>query len=674
MPRVGGRRKKTRTHVEPAPGAPLEKVPRSFVLRRGKVDSTVGELVQDMRRLMMPHTADRLRERKVNTLKDFVHIAGPLGVTHMMVFAQSAAHVSLRIARMPRGPTLNFRVDTYTLARQVKAAQKRPVDLSRAFLHPPLVVLHNFSAATAGAGGGDASVGSGAGGSAGVSLGDALNLVQTTFRNMFPSINPATMKLADCRRVVLVHYHRERRQVEVRHYVVRAVPVGVSKGVRKASSNRVPDLSRLEDVSQFVLSGGRTGAPGSASESEVEDEASRVVLPQDFAGRGNVRSQASAIKLAEVGPRLTLSLLKVEQDVCGGEVLYHSIVSKTPSQVAALRKAAAAKEQERAQRRGQQEANVARKKADADAKKAAKKERKRVRLEEQQAAAEAEAAESAGRPAPARAAHADDDEDEEEHEGSVSGGDDDEADADAEVSDGDDLTDSSDSEEEPAAARSGRTAGGAGLAKTRPASSRGGRASASDVDMAGDSEESEEEADDEPLRDEDELSDGEDDEVANGSAEPGAARQPGRADAPAVDDSDSDSGSSSGSDADDAAPKAGAAIGSLQAGGNAAGGASRVTGSKRKRGEFGKAGARLATFATMDPKTAAKTAAPKVAPAGKAGKAAMKTAPSNAAASAAAAGVAGAVAATAATAGREGRQSASGSGAVAANQPRKGRK
>ena len=39
--------------------------------------------------MMMPLTAAKLKERRKNTLKDFVSVAGPLGVTHMMCFAST---------------------------------------------------------------------------------------------------------------------------------------------------------------------------------------------------------------------------------------------------------------------------------------------------------------------------------------------------------------------------------------------------------------------------------------------------------------------------------------------------------------------------------------------------------------------------------------------------------
>ena len=79
-------------------------------------------------------------------------------MTHVCIFSQQphSGNINLRIGRMPRGPTLTFRVETHTLSRQVKAAQRRPADVSVAFEHPPVVVLHNFSGAAGGAAGGGA--------------------------------------------------------------------------------------------------------------------------------------------------------------------------------------------------------------------------------------------------------------------------------------------------------------------------------------------------------------------------------------------------------------------------------------------------------------------------------------------------------------------------------------
>ena len=45
------------------------------------------ELLGDLRNLMYPYTASKLKESKKNTLKDFVSVAGIFGVTHMIVFS-----------------------------------------------------------------------------------------------------------------------------------------------------------------------------------------------------------------------------------------------------------------------------------------------------------------------------------------------------------------------------------------------------------------------------------------------------------------------------------------------------------------------------------------------------------------------------------------------------------
>lgn len=336
-----------------------------------------------------------------NSLKDFISVASPLGVTHLVMLSQTEKGPILRVARIPRGPTLTFRVTAYSLAAAVRASQRRPVDIAAAFEHPPLVVLHNFTTTVAGGG---ATVAAPPAAGTGVSLADALRMCMVTFQNMFPPINPATVKLSDCRRVVLFHYHKGTGEIELRHYVIRALPVGITRAVKKMAQSRTPDLGGLRDVSEFVLSGGHAGA-GAASDSEFEDDIGHVVLPQDYAGVGNTRASQSAVRLSEIGPRMTLKLLKIEQDVCKGEVLYHGYVRRSAADAAKLRAAAKSREQLKAQRRAEQEANVARKLAEKTAKTEAKAAR---RAEKQQVAVAAAAAGTLGD----ETAKGDDDDDE----------------------------------------------------------------------------------------------------------------------------------------------------------------------------------------------------------------------------------------------------------------------
>ena len=135
MPRRGRRRKKTRTHVKPVdesltPGS--RPTPRTIVVKRGRVGNSVEALVSDLRTVLQPNTATKLRERKRGTLKDYVSVAGPLGVTHLLLLSRTEQSVNLRIGRVPRGPTLTFKVEKYSLGNDVRSSQRRPVDYAAA--------------------------------------------------------------------------------------------------------------------------------------------------------------------------------------------------------------------------------------------------------------------------------------------------------------------------------------------------------------------------------------------------------------------------------------------------------------------------------------------------------------------------------------------------------------
>lgn len=95
--------------------------------------------------VMMPNTAEKLKAQRKNQLKDFVSVAPFLGVSHMLVFSQKHNALTMRVARVPRGPTLTFNVLGYSLMRDIAARQKRPHSPGTEFQHGPLVVLNSFS-------------------------------------------------------------------------------------------------------------------------------------------------------------------------------------------------------------------------------------------------------------------------------------------------------------------------------------------------------------------------------------------------------------------------------------------------------------------------------------------------------------------------------------------------
>ncbi|KAJ3263581.1 hypothetical protein HDU77_010403 [Chytriomyces hyalinus] len=356
---MGSRRKKRRTHVAPSAEA-IAAVPKSFVIRAGGSQAhsaSLSHLVRDVRRVMEPNTASNIKERKGNKLKDFVHVAGMLGVSHLVMFStsesNSGAKLGLRMGRMPRGPTMYFNVKEYVLTKDVQGAQMRPKSPGSDFKTSPLVVLNNFNDPA-----------------------KHVKLMATMFQNMFPPINVQTMKLNDARRIVLFNLDSEKGVIEMRHYSIGVKPIGLSKSVKNLVQTNIPDLNKFEDVSDYVL------RSAFASESDVEDgPESTVTLAQKYVGRGNNSQTAAqrAVKLVELGPRLQLKLVKITEGLCSGEVLHHSYVQKSAEQIAEQKQKLALKEKEREKRRAEQDANVAKKKGLKEGDTSAAK--KRVRIE-----------------------------------------------------------------------------------------------------------------------------------------------------------------------------------------------------------------------------------------------------------------------------------------------------
>jgi len=302
-------------------------------------------------------------------------VAGMLHVSHFLMLTERRSNVNLRVARVPRGPTLSFRVHNFARARDIVAAQKRPADVAQAYRFPPLVVLNGFS--SGGALGGEKAL------KVSKSAADnALQTMQITLQGMFPTINVRNVQLKQCRRVVLFHRDKGTGLVQMRHYLVRAAPVGASRGVRKLNRAKVPNLGALDDVADYVLSGGRAGVVdgGLTSDSEFEDESARVTLPQAFSGKGNKAAARSAVKLTELGPRMTLELLKIEAGLGEGEVLYHARMHKSAEETLATAQRHAVSATVKAARQAAQADNVAAKQAAKDAKSAAKKARRAERI------------------------------------------------------------------------------------------------------------------------------------------------------------------------------------------------------------------------------------------------------------------------------------------------------
>jgi ribosome biogenesis protein SSF1/2 len=94
--------KKKRTHREPAADPSVKGPPKSFVWAQGSNRSLVREICADVRTMMRPHTAVNLKVSNHNVMKDFIHVAGPLGVTHFVIVTASDKASYLKLCKSPR--------------------------------------------------------------------------------------------------------------------------------------------------------------------------------------------------------------------------------------------------------------------------------------------------------------------------------------------------------------------------------------------------------------------------------------------------------------------------------------------------------------------------------------------------------------------------------------------
>lgn len=85
--------------------------------------------------------ASQLQEKKRNNLKDFLNVAGPMGVTHFLILSKTNASPYLRVARTPQGPTLTFKIQDYSLAVDIAKSQLHPRCPPDLFKNAPLVRL-----------------------------------------------------------------------------------------------------------------------------------------------------------------------------------------------------------------------------------------------------------------------------------------------------------------------------------------------------------------------------------------------------------------------------------------------------------------------------------------------------------------------------------------------------
>lgn len=300
----------------------------------------------------------------------------------------------MRLGLTPRGPTLHFKVENYSLCRDVVKMSKHGSSGQKDHMNPPLLVMNNFSTVTS-----EGSVN-------GITK-HLESLTTTVFQSLFPPISPQTTPLSSIRRIMLLN--REVSPdgendgsyiINLRHYAITTKQTGIPRRIRRLNpseqksrdkrSKAIPNLGKLDDVADYLLDPSAAGYT-SASETEIDTDAEVEVTESTTKQVLNKREmqkmksgekiskkpsrapgvEKRAVKLVELGPRLRLRMMKVEEGLCDGRVMWHDFMSKSKAEVQKMDHTWEKKRKEKEERKRIQKQNVERKKQEkAQAKKA----------------------------------------------------------------------------------------------------------------------------------------------------------------------------------------------------------------------------------------------------------------------------------------------------------------
>lgn len=281
----------------------MKRAPHSFVINKGLVGRNVNKLIQELRLILEPNTASQLKVKKANSIKDFVSVASIFHVTHLICFTKTRKNIFMRFCRLPHGPTLFFRIKNYTLGKDVRASLRRPLMNQKLFQRSPLLVMNSFAADDK----------------------PHLKLTTSMFKTMFPSIDITSVKLRTVKRCVMLNYNADTGLIDLRHYAIKIKPVGLSKPIKKlVSSKKIPNLSKLKSFDEIMeVDHGFT----SESEGELDEveEQRHVTVSEPMKSAGNVLFEKSAVRCVEIGPRLTLELVRITEGLCKGKIMYSKL-------------------------------------------------------------------------------------------------------------------------------------------------------------------------------------------------------------------------------------------------------------------------------------------------------------------------------------------------------------
>ena len=294
-----------------------------------------------MRLVMYPYTLINLKESKKNNIKDFLSLVDIYGLSHMMMFTNTEKNSYLHLAKMPKGPTVTFAIKKYSLASDIfNNVEKDKIPLIKNYGNIPLLIMSGFN-----------------NNNIPEEYVDPIKIISMLFQSFFPPVNLGEVQIKKFKRVVLINLkldsENEKPEIEFRHYDIELQKYSVKKTISNLINNlgKTKDLSNFNNISDYILK-----HSGYSSCSDNEEEAKCEIIDEK-----NNKNEKTTIKLKEIGPRMNLSIFKIQEGFFKGNVVYHSLIKKTRKEIYEILQEKKKKEKDKKERQKIQDENVIKK-------------------------------------------------------------------------------------------------------------------------------------------------------------------------------------------------------------------------------------------------------------------------------------------------------------------------
>merc|ERR1719259_43602 len=245
------RKKSRKRYQAPVEGAPTQQAqqpaaagPRVLVVQRGALGAA-SRLLGDIRGLLAPHVARHKVLRKTRP-SDLVEASRGLSLSHCILLSRTEAGLYLKVAAMPRGPTVTYRVEGYSSCSDIARSQPRPASASPASLRAPAtLMLHGLAPASGPR---------------------EAQLVAASTLQLFAKFSPADCRSRDIKRCCLLQRAAD-DTLQLRHYALRLAKASSNRLIRKLANGKVPSLAKLETFDEALEK------VGLLSDTEGEDDA-----------------------------------------------------------------------------------------------------------------------------------------------------------------------------------------------------------------------------------------------------------------------------------------------------------------------------------------------------------------------------------------------------------------